>query len=313
MNSARTLAMAIDGGGTKTTACLAVRDERGGATLIGEATTGPSNPAATLLGEAKQNIAAATAEARESAGAVQARLARIMIGLAGIEATNLRSELSSWAAEALNADEVILLTDVELLAYAGQTDQTVVVLISGTGSVAVARQVDGRLHRCGGRGYLIGDEGSGYWIGAEGLRRAISALDGVGQPSLLVDLIADGFGSRDPNVWTQRVYGAPHPRSLIAGTSRWVSEAANQQDNVAQEILDSAGCELANLVRAAVARSSADSNVFDLVLAGGVLVNSKTVRDSLTASLTRYQLVPRQTRIMEAPARQAALKCCMDS
>ena len=49
------------------------------------------------------------------------------------------------------------------------------IVISGTGSVALARDASGREKQTGGWGYLFGDEGSGWWIGVELLRAAFAS------------------------------------------------------------------------------------------------------------------------------------------
>ena len=50
-------------------------------------------------------------------------------------------------------------------------------VLSGTGSVVVGRNVTGQVARAGGWGHLLGDHGSGYWIGLTGLRAAIRDYD----------------------------------------------------------------------------------------------------------------------------------------
>lgn len=299
------LVMAIDGGGSKTTACLARRQDTASVELLGEATAGPSNPASAAATEVKRNIELAVQQAWAAAGMSHRPLKRLIIGLAGLEATELADKLAAWAEVSLEAERAHVMTDVELLAYAGQTDATVIVVISGTGSAAVARQRDGTMHRCGGRGYLIGDEGSGFWIGAQGLRRGIARLDGVGPPTRLTELIAD----RDPSGWTQQVYGAADPKGFIANAARGVIAAADDGDEVARQILDDAGEELATLVQALV--QQADAATFDLVLAGGILVNVRPVREALQTHLARLTIKPRETRLIESPAAAAATRCCL--
>ena len=50
-------------------------------------------------------------------------------------------------------------------------------LYSGTGSIAVHMTIDNKTIRAGGWGYLLGDEGGGYWIGLQGIRHTVSILD----------------------------------------------------------------------------------------------------------------------------------------
>ena len=51
----------------------------------------------------------------------------------------------------------------------------------GTGSVVVGRNAKGEVTRAGGWGHLLGDHGSGYWIGITGLRAAIREYDRHGR------------------------------------------------------------------------------------------------------------------------------------
>jgi glucosamine kinase len=89
------------------------------------------------------------------------------------------------------APAVDVMSDVEA-AYRGALGATTgVLLLVGTGSIALGRDADGRWHRAGGLGPLLGDEGSAFWIGrawltaaggrggGEGLRRVATAPDTV--------------------------------------------------------------------------------------------------------------------------------------
>src|SRR5260221_4700209 len=73
--------------------------------------------------------------------------------------------------------------DAKAALYAGNPAGCGVVLISGTGSIAYGRNDQGAEARCGGWGYLVGDEGSAVGIGQEGLRAASYDHDGRGSPT----------------------------------------------------------------------------------------------------------------------------------
>jgi N-acetylglucosamine kinase-like BadF-type ATPase len=65
------------------------------------------------------------------------------------------------------ADRVVVMSDVEAAYRQKLGDRPGVLLLAGTGSIALARDREGRWHRAGGLGPAKGDEGSGYWIGRE--------------------------------------------------------------------------------------------------------------------------------------------------
>ena len=82
-------------------------------------------------------------------------------------------------------------TDAALAgAFAGRPG---IVVIAGTGSGAAGRDAAGRTVRVGGHGFLLGDEGGGYWIGREAVRAALRAADGTGPPTALIDVVRAAF------------------------------------------------------------------------------------------------------------------------
>ena len=64
-----------------------------------------------------------------------------------------------------------------------------VVVIAGTGSVAIGRGRDGRLLRAGGFGHIFGDKGGGFWLAREAISRALEAIEGVGEETGLAELV----------------------------------------------------------------------------------------------------------------------------
>ena len=72
---------------------------------------------------------------------------------------------------------VLVVNDALVALEAGAPGQPGVVIISGTGSIAYGRNAAGEAARAGGWGYVLGDEGSGYWIGRAALRAVLRAAD----------------------------------------------------------------------------------------------------------------------------------------
>ena len=83
-----------------------------------------------------------------------------------------------------------------------------ILLVAGTGSIALTRDADGEIHRVGGWGPLLGDEGSGYWLGLQGLRVAVRAMEGRGPGSALASILPAAVGADD-----------------LEGVFRWVTTA----------------------------------------------------------------------------------------
>lgn len=128
------------------------------------------------------------------------------------------------------------------------------VVISGGGSVAYGRNAAGQESRVGGWGHLLGDEGSGYWIGLEAARAALRSSAGVIPLTTLERAVWASLEVADSGELTQRVYsGAVTDRDLALLVPVVEREAAGG-DEAARGILDRAAGHLFALVRAAVAR-----------------------------------------------------------
>ena len=122
----------------------------------------------------------------------------------------------------------------------------------GTGAIVLATDLRRRWHRADGWGHLLGDLGSGSWIGAHGLRAAIATHDGrpgPASPTLLAAAL-ERFGPVDR--WPAALYGRPDRAHVLASFTPAVADAAGAGDLVATEILHDAGTHLAESLVAAL-------------------------------------------------------------
>ena len=76
---------------------------------------------------------------------------------------------------------ILVVNDALIALQAGVGDAPGIVIVSGTGSIAYGRNDHGEASRAGGWGYVLGDEGSGYWIGRLALRAVVRHADGRGR------------------------------------------------------------------------------------------------------------------------------------
>jgi N-acetylglucosamine kinase-like BadF-type ATPase len=163
--------LAIDAGGT-TTRCLLADSDR----IIARASTGSIKLQRVPQHEATLRLTMMLAEVAIAARVPLSQITRTCIGLAGITIPAVRA----WATDALAATvsgELILLGDEEIALDAAFPNSSGILLIAGTGSNCIARGPDGALHRAGGHGPILGDQGGGFWIGLEALRAALQSLD----------------------------------------------------------------------------------------------------------------------------------------
>jgi N-acetylmuramic acid 6-phosphate etherase len=128
----------------------------------------------------------------------------VIVGAAGaLAAPDAARALGDALLASLRAQRVAVTSDA-VIAHAGALDgESGVVLIAGTGVVALAIGADGALRTADGWGPWLGDEGGGAWIGAAGLRAALRAHDGRGPSTTLLDAARARFGA--PETWPARL------------------------------------------------------------------------------------------------------------
>ncbi len=158
-------------------------------------------------------------------------------------------------------------SDMELAYRAHLEPGEGILIYAGTGSIAVHITKENSIKRMGGWGYLLGDEGAGYWIGREAIRSCLHALE-MGQTlSGFHATILEEVGAKD---WVGiRNFVYSEHRSAIASLSRLVSDAATTGDHNAQLILEMAAGEL-NILKGRM-QHLLGSYSHTVVLAGGVL------------------------------------------
>jgi glucosamine kinase len=172
------IAVGVDAGGTGSRAVV-VRD----GAVVERRDLGPIN--VLLHADAVDRLAAAVT----GVGAAAAGF-----GLAGLRSAEQARELTAELGRRTGARVAVGDdTDAALAgAFAGGPG---IVVIAGTGSGAAGRDAGGRSVRVGGHGFLLGDEGGGYWIGREAVRAALRAADGTGPPTALTELVRRAFDS----------------------------------------------------------------------------------------------------------------------
>ena len=141
-----------------------------------------------------------------------------------------------------------IVSDIELAYRANFTEGNGILLYAGTGSVSFAIDEEGKTHQIGGWGYLLGDEGAGYWIGRESIRHALSVIESNASrtPDSLATLVLNEMDANDWNSVKSFVYS--QERSKIAALSAIVNKAAEKNDADAISILTKAAAHLAELV-----------------------------------------------------------------
>ena len=178
---------------------------------------------------------------------------RLVIGMTTLPAdADDRTALALAMRSRVGAGEVWITGD-EITAHAGAFDGDAgVALVVGTGVACIAADpATGSMATIDGAGFLIGDEGGGFWLGRHAVRAALAAADGRGPATALGDLVAARFGPLDG--LAARVHAGPDPVDRIAHAALDVFTAANDGDAVASELLDTAAGRLTQTIAAAAA------------------------------------------------------------
>lgn len=169
--------------------------------------------------------------------------------------------------------------------FAGVQCRKGAIALSGTGSGVFWIDGDKQYH-LGGWGSLLGDEGSGYNIGREGLIAAVRSSDGRGPGSVLEDMVMEQWKLNKMWDMVPKVYHSPTQRADIASISYLVSKAARAGDAVAMNILSRAGEQLAEQM-ITLLRKNKIQGEFSIATAGGAWKGCKVMFDVFRDPVSR--------------------------
>jgi N-acetylglucosamine kinase len=175
--------MGIDGGGSSLRVVI-VDDYLN---ILERATGESANPSGIGRDAAATRIQNTVQDALKIAQLTQ--VSGVGIGIAGASYVYASEWLVSVLQPVLPNVPVVPSSDVEIALIGGRGQENGVLILSGTGSVAVGIHPDGRRRRVGGWGYLLGDEGSGYWIGTQALQILTRWADGYENNQLATALM----------------------------------------------------------------------------------------------------------------------------
>ena len=304
--SADELVLGIDGGGSKTTAWLALTESSRGEPL-GRGTSGPSNPQSVGWDVATRNLDRAVIAAFADAGREPAIVASACVALAGGDREYERGRLTEWAEQRRLARRFHATHDAAPLLAAGTPDGTGIAVIAGTGSLAFGRNSAGQTARAGGWGHLFGDEGSGYAMALAGLTAVAKSLDGRGESTQLRDGILQELNITDPSDLISTVYPHRDDRTWLASLAKPVLAAAAAGDAVARRIVTQAAEDLAAMVEALARTLDLAAGDFPLALGGGILIHFDLVQQLLLKSLVDHGLNPAPVKTVAEPVAGAVL------
>jgi N-acetylglucosamine kinase-like BadF-type ATPase len=269
--------LGIDGGGTNTRATI-VQGER----VLARAQSGSIKRLRVGAEAAEANLRALLKEVFAKAGVNGVRAASVGVASASMPGVKewITAVLLDFGAERTEVvgDEVIALD----AAFHGGPG---ILQIAGTGSNTVGRAPDGTRESAGGWSSRLGDEGSGYWIGVNSLRRALHAHDRE-QPTQILEKVGEIWGT--PKLADLINLGDSTPGPDFAALAPAINELADAGDPVARETLAQAAADLVAfvlLVRAKLRRKHNIAGEVPVAWTGGVIEHMTLVREAFFAGL----------------------------
>jgi N-acetylglucosamine kinase-like BadF-type ATPase len=263
----------LDIGGTKT---RGVRFEDGIA--VADESAGSSNVQNVSREEAAFNLADLFARIAPTGGR---NVAQVYAGSGGIDTDDDAAALAALIEPHVPGGKITVVHDSRLLLAAGGAG-TGVAVIAGTGSAAWGKNAAGEEARAGGWGYLLGDEGSGYWLGREAVRYSLRRMNQGLPVDQLTGALLESCSVDDPNRLIALFHSPGTGRRFWAQQARLVVEAAAAGHAASRELLDQAGRDLAGLALQALRKLGIEGPV---ILGGGLGMNVPALQDAFRKHL----------------------------
>lgn len=287
--------LAIDGGGSTLRAALVTET----LAIVTSVESGSVNPNLVGHEEALNRIAAAAHAAIRQTGIIPDAVG---IGVAGASPVHDAEWLRAAVERAAPGAPAALASDVEIALVGAHGARYGILVLSGTGSSACGVGAAGELIQIGGWGYLIGDEGSGFWIGRAALTAYAHWADGrLPEAAGIAQALAARLHLTQPHELIDRIYGSRAPIPAIAALADVVLAQAGQGDPEAARIVAAAADALAALARDVQSRLLPEA--LPLAFAGGLL----TRETPLTRALCQRLGLAAPPRPLHPPVIGAAL------
>lgn len=197
-----------------------------------------------------------------------------VLGLAGVDRSNDKKKIEDMVAKHFKPDTRLIVVSDAYIALIGAVGGTYGIAVNaGTGAIAIGFNKEGRFARADGWGYILGDEGSGYWIGTEAIKAALRAYDGREGTTLLQKFVKTYFSVKELPELIEITYQKKLFPHQVARIAPLVFTAAEAGDKIAYRILEEAGYKLGLSTKAVIQRLKMKKERFKLALAGGVFRN----------------------------------------
>lgn len=297
----------MDGGGTKTKCVLTDEHKK----VMYECTGGPSTFLLQGVEKVSETLYSLVEECVEKTGINYSDIQAVVLGTTGAgrrpDAELMEKGFIAYLTEkgrSLNIFRVESDARIALEgAFAGKPGS---ILIAGTGSIMFGKDEKGVIHRVGGFGRFIGDEGSGYMIGRKGLMAAAKSFDGRGASTLLTNYLEEEHGIDS----APKLISAVYQNGLdIASIAPLVIKAAENGDEICEALIDEESENLVLHLRAM--KKQMEVSGMNVSLIGGTITSdnfyARTFKEKVAKYLTEVQIIE-----AEYPPHTGAVIMAMD-
>ena len=253
--------LGVDGGGTKTTAV--VFNENG-------------EFICSACGESINYYSVGLEQARLSMKNIidNLNIKKFRCAVIGMSALNERAsaqETEKFCSEIIDSNCIVMDSDLFVALEAMDISGECAAIISGTGSMAVCRNSDGSISHTGGWGYILGDEGSGYSIGLNGIKAAIKAAENCAPETALVKECLEYFSINNIYDLIDLYYEKKVSRKKTAAFAKSVSKCFENGDEVAKNLLKNEAFQLSQTALGLLKNKNKD---IAIGLWGGIFQNN---------------------------------------
>lgn len=197
------------------------------------------------------------------------------LGIAGVSVGNNKEKIKQYIIENFNCETTVV-NDAELALSALLKGKDGFLTIAGTGSICIGKYKNKKV-RAGGWGHILGDEGSGYYIALESLKRITLEKDMGYERSNFTQEILDELGILDEFNIMDFVYNSD--KGKIAAIVPTIVKLSKNNDKTAIEILEKSGTSLGTMTLRAINRMNINETI-NIGITGSILTNIDLVKEN---------------------------------
>ena len=271
----------VDGGGTKTEVTLVDRQGK----VIARIRGGSTNLQGVGAEKLKSEMLFLFDKLTQKTNVSPDKIGAIFMGLAGAGRKSDQDTILALFNDTKYDGKIVVDSDA-IIALAGAFgNKPGIILIAGTGSICFGMSEDGDVVRSGGWGYMLGDEGSGYFIGREAIMASLKDHDGRGEQTMLKGELVRKLDLKSIDQIIPHIYQNKLDRVAIANLAPLVFEMAKKDDVVSQQIVKRTGGELGKMAGAVARKLKFENSKIRIGLIGSIFKQKEVLANEISKEL----------------------------